>query len=93
MYNLVYASLKAVDPAIQVGGPYVPMDSWSNANTMSDPSAMAGPWGVVDQRALDAVTYWLANASGADFIAVDGSNSTKDADLITSPRSRTRSSR
>ncbi len=85
MYNLVYASLKAVDPAIQVGGPYVPMDSWSNAN-ISDPSAMTGPWGVMDQRALDAVTYWLANADGAEFIAVDGSNSTNDAELITSPQ-------
>jgi hypothetical protein len=85
MYNLVYSALKAVDPTIQVGGPYVPMDSWSDAN-ISDPSAMRGPWGVMDQRALDAVTYWLANADGADFIAVDGSNSTNDADLITSPQ-------
>lgn len=85
LYNLVYRSLKAVDPTIKVGGPYVVMDSWSHADAASHPSSLAGPWGVVDQRCLDAVDYWLAHAAGADFIAVDGSSATKDAGLIAPP--------
>jgi hypothetical protein len=82
-YNTVYRALKAVNPAIKVGGPYLVVNSWSNAATMSHPSALRGPWGVVDQRDLDAIGYWLANAAGADFIAVDGGNSTKDKGVIT----------
>ncbi|HEY2223998.1 hypothetical protein [Actinomycetospora sp.] len=82
LYNQVYRALKAYDPSISVGGPYVPMDSWEDA---PDPSSISGPWGTVDQRALDAVQYWLAHAVGADFLAVDGSNGTKDKGLITSP--------
>ena len=61
------------------------IDSWSDPDTASDPSELAGPWGVVDQRALDAVDYWLAHAAGADFVTVDGSNGTEDEGLITQP--------
>ncbi|OLT10048.1 hypothetical protein BJF78_29425 [Pseudonocardia sp. CNS-139] len=68
-----------------MGGPYVVMDSWSDPDTASDPSRLAGPWGVVDQRALDAVEHWLAHADGADFVTVDGSNGTEDEGLITDP--------
>ena len=53
---------------------------------MSHPSKLAGHWGVVDQRALDAFGYWLVLAAGADFVTVDGSNGTKDEDLITAPK-------
>lgn len=71
LYNRVHAALKAVNPAVRVGGPYV---------TMADPprgtdrftSALRGPWGAVDQRALDAFTYWLRHNRGADFVVVDG---------------------
>ena len=85
LYNTVYRALKAYDPTLSVGGPYVSIDSWSNAASTSDPSSISGPWGTLDQRVLDAVDYWLAHADGADFIAVDGSNATKDEGLITSP--------
>jgi hypothetical protein len=72
LYNAVYDALKALNPAIQVGGPYVSMTS-SAPSVASNPSTVAGPWGVVDQRNLDVITYWLAHNHGADFIAVDGS--------------------
>lgn len=85
LYNVVLRALKDHDPTLLVGGPYVPMDSWADAATMSHPSLVSGEWGVVDQRALDAVEYWLANADGADFLAVDGHSSTKDAGLTVAP--------
>ena len=77
LYNKVYDALKAVDASIQIGGPYVPMDSWTSPPA-ANRSSVAGPWGVVDQRSLDAITYWLAHAHGADFIAVDGGTGTRD---------------
>lgn len=39
--------------------------------------------GVVDQRSLDAVQYWLDNAVGADFVDVDAWTATVDKGLIT----------
>lgn len=78
LYNLVYRELKSVSPEIAVGGPVVTMDSWSDEHLMSKPSALRGPWGVVDQRALDAVAYWLEHKEGADFITLDLSTANKD---------------
>jgi hypothetical protein len=86
LYDTVYRALKEHDPMLEVGGPYVVMDSWSDADTASDPSSVSGPWGVLDQRALDAVDHWLTHAAGADFLAVDGSNGTEDEGLIVEPR-------
>ena len=83
LYNQVYDRLKAVDPTIQVGGPYVVMDTWSKASVMSNPSSLAGPWGVVDQRSLDVLTYWLSHAHGADFVVVDAALKTRDAGMTT----------
>lgn len=83
LYNLVYRALKAVNPAIRVGGPYVPMDSWSHPGPEQARSGLSGPWGVVDQRSMDAVDYWLTHKEGADFIAVDGGSETKDRGLVT----------
>jgi hypothetical protein len=84
LYNKVYLALKAYNPNLKVGGPYVPMTSFSSASTMSNPSTLRGPWGVLDQRALDAVQYWLSHAVGADFIDVDGGTATADKGLIAS---------
>jgi len=81
LYNLVYTQLKSFNPKIQVGGPYVVMDKWANPNTA--PSPVRGPWGILDQRAMDVVTYWLQHKQGADFITVDGGTTTKDKGLIT----------
>ena len=44
LYNTVYRALKAYDPTLRVGGPYVVMNSWSDPHTASDPSELAGPW-------------------------------------------------
>ena len=85
LYNKVYLRLKAVDPTLKVGGPYVVMESWSSSDA-SHPSSFAGPWGVMDQRALDAVNNWLSRADGADFIAIDGSSATNDKGLIVAPQ-------
>lgn len=81
-YNLIYDAVKSVDPAIQVGGPYVPLDTYS-AGWRDYPSGVRGPWGVVDQRSLDAVEYWLRHKRGADFLVVDAATATKDRGLVT----------
>jgi hypothetical protein len=83
LYNQVYRAVKRVRPDARIGGPYVVFDSWSSASTSSHPSTVHGPWGVLDQRPLDVVTYWLKHAVGADFIAVDAVTSTRDRGLIT----------
>jgi hypothetical protein len=56
MYNMVYDSLKAVNPEILVGGPYVVMDSWSHSS-ISHPSNLRGEYGILDQRPLDVINY------------------------------------
>ncbi|HEV8632796.1 MAG TPA: xylan 1,4-beta-xylosidase [Chloroflexota bacterium] len=78
MYNLVYDALKSVSPDLQVGGPYVVVDSWGDRRSMSDPSDVTGPYGTLDQRPLDVISYWLANKHGADFVAVDAGCSNWD---------------
>jgi hypothetical protein len=82
LYNAVYDALKAYNPALKVGGPYIPMDIESSAATMSNPSALRGTWGVVDNRALTALSYWLANAHGTDMVVVDGGTWTKDKGVV-----------
>lgn len=77
MYNMVYDSLKSVNPDLFIGGPYMPMDSWSTSS-FSHPSNLRGVYGVVDQRALDGIKYWLKNKKGGQFITVDGGNDNKD---------------
>lgn len=76
LYNAVRDSVKAVNPANRVGGPYLdfsrPFDDSYRAQSLS------GPWGSVDQRILDAYTYWRMHRSGADFIVVDGHAVTGD---------------
>jgi hypothetical protein len=81
LYNKVYKAVKAVRPDVQVGGPYVVLTSLDPGS--DDASNVRGPWGAVDQRALDVVDYWLANNVGADFIAVDGSTSTTGGTVAT----------
>jgi hypothetical protein len=79
-YNQTYAALKSTAMSMSisasdvwVGGPYVVMESGQKASIMSNPSTITGPWGVLDQRDLDVITYWLANKTGGEFVAVDGS--------------------
>ncbi|MFD0884147.1 xylan 1,4-beta-xylosidase [Streptosporangium algeriense] len=75
LYNKVYTALKKVNGNIKVGGPYIPIVSDKNGRA----SELQGAWGVVDQRDLDAVEYWMRNKKGADFIVVDGASMTRDA--------------
>jgi hypothetical protein len=71
LYNAVYDALKAVDPGNQVGGPYLDFDSRPLGSRDSSPY-LQGPWGAMDQRVLDAFTYWKLQRKGADFVVVDG---------------------
>lgn len=80
LYNQVYDALKAVNSGIKVGGPYLPMYSHVGGRG----SAVRGAWGSVDQIALNAVEYWLANKHGADFISVDGPTASDDKDVYPS---------
>jgi hypothetical protein len=78
LYNLVYERLKAHDPDLMIGGPYVSFNVYRDQDQMSHPSSLSGDWGTVDQRDLDAVDYWLEHSAGADFLTVDGWASTND---------------
>ncbi|QHA03797.1 xylan 1,4-beta-xylosidase [Streptomyces broussonetiae] len=81
LYNLVYAALKKVDKDIMVGGPYLVMDS-VDPRDQHVSGTLKGPWGAMDQRVLDAFSYWNAHKAGADFTVVDGSSYTNDDDLL-----------
>jgi hypothetical protein len=69
LYNDVYRAIKAVNPADQVGGPYVVMASYAHA---VNGAAIRGAWGAVDPRATAAIEYWLRHKVGADFVSIDG---------------------
>lgn len=71
MYNDVYEAIKNVRPEDEVGGPYAVMSAEPQP-VSGVVSTVKGPFGYLDQDMLEAVTYWLANKVGADFIAVDG---------------------
>jgi hypothetical protein len=71
LYNDVYTAIKAVRPDALIGGPYAPLGAASSTRS-AVPSSLDGGYGVVDQRTLDALTYWLAHKAGAQFISVDG---------------------
>ncbi|WP_241777618.1 xylan 1,4-beta-xylosidase [Streptomyces sp. CT34] len=77
LYNLVYRELKRVDKGIQVGGPYLVMDSYLPGDR-TYASDLQGPWGSIDRRTIDALRYWNRHKAGADFVVVDGSSYTKD---------------
>jgi hypothetical protein len=76
LYNDVYSAIKAVRPDAQVGGPYAPAGAATSSAT--ETSAVHGPYGTVDQRVLDAVTYWLAHKVGAQFLSVAGGPAVTD---------------
>jgi len=92
MYNQTYGrlmqvarSLGIVTESIEVGGPYVVMDTWSSSAQQSNPSHITKAYGTYDQRPLDVVQYWLQHKAGAGFITVDGDNGNKDGVNITDP--------
>ena len=79
LYNAVYDAVKSARPDAQFGGPYVVVATFSSRD-QSKPSSVSGPYGVLDQRPLDVIRYWLAHKRGADFITIDGK--TKPADGV-----------
>jgi hypothetical protein len=85
LYNATYDALKAVDPTLQVGGPYVVLDTWHDPEAGGHPSSLVGTCGVVDQRGLDVLDYWLEHKHGADFVSVDASLTTRDRGEVTPP--------
>ncbi|MFF2923932.1 xylan 1,4-beta-xylosidase [Streptomyces celluloflavus] len=89
LYNLVHRELKKANPANQVGGPYLVMDSHVPGDE-NHPSAWKGPWGSVDQRTLDAFRYWNRHKAGADFVVVDGSSYSTDDRYAPDPFAATR---
>ncbi|MFI2619429.1 xylan 1,4-beta-xylosidase [Streptomyces sp. NPDC018584] len=81
LYNLVHKELKKVDKDIMVGGPYLVMDS-VHPRQSANASQVKGAWGRLDQRVLDAFTYWNENKAGADFVVVDGASYTADDEMF-----------
>jgi len=77
LYNRVYDALKEVDPGNQVGGPYIEMKA-PPPGVDTGPSELTGPWGLVDQRILDAFDTWNERKNGADFVVVDGHTTTEE---------------
>jgi Glycosyl hydrolases family 39 len=78
LYNAVYDALKAVDPSLQIGGPYVVLDTWHDQAAGGHASDLNGACGVVDQRGLSVLQYWLAHKRGAQFVSIDASSSPRD---------------
>ncbi len=82
LYNAVYDAVKSVRPDAQIGGPYIDVLSYGLKFGLSNP----GPeysWGILDQRSLDVISYWLSHKHGADFIAVDGTTANADGVWLT----------
>ncbi|OIK25369.1 xylan 1,4-beta-xylosidase [Streptomyces malaysiense] len=73
LYNLVYRALKKTGEDVLVGGPYLAMDSVARTDPHASPR-LRGDWGAMDQRVLDAFSYWNAHKAGADFTVVDGAS-------------------
>ncbi|MFH7335432.1 xylan 1,4-beta-xylosidase [Streptomyces hygroscopicus] len=73
LYNLVYRALKKTGEDVMVGGPYPAMDSVAPDDPHASP-AVRGAWGAMDQRVLDAFSYWNTHKAGADFTVVDGAS-------------------
>jgi len=65
LYNKVYDALKAVNPRIQVGGPYLVIEGTGSK---------AGDWATeapIRARQWAVLTYWLQHKHGADFLVLD----------------------
>jgi hypothetical protein len=81
LYNQVYDAVKAARPDARIGGPYAVISSWSRhaaPNAAGSRSILGGKYGVIDERPLDAIRYWLAHKHGADFITLDAGTDNQD---------------
>jgi hypothetical protein len=84
-YNAVYDALKAFDPGLAVGGPYVVIDTWTDQEAGGRPSRLRGECGTVDRRGLDVLEYWLRYKHGADFVSLDGGAVARDGGPLPTP--------
>ncbi|MDF2440379.1 MAG: hypothetical protein JWN98_1363 [Abditibacteriota bacterium] len=66
LYNQVYDALKAVNPDIKIGGPYLVVEG-SGSQKQAD-EATAKP---ITPRNWKVLEYWLQHKRGADFITLD----------------------
>ncbi|MFC7762176.1 hypothetical protein ACFQY4_32160 [Catellatospora bangladeshensis] len=64
LYNAVYDALKAVDPAIAVGGPYVVLDTWSGGRAGGHASCLAGDWGSSTSAGWTSSTTGCGTSAG-----------------------------
>ena len=53
-------------------------------SSTNHPSSIRGSFGVVDQRALNIITYWLQHKVGAQFISMDGGPATTRSNVFAS---------
>ena len=84
LYNDVYLAVKSARPDALVGGPYVSVGSGPGPAPARFPTP-SGPWGHLQVTSLSAISYWLKNNVGADFVAVDGKAFTANFGLVTDP--------
>ncbi|MDX6642762.1 MAG: hypothetical protein QOD76_724, partial [Solirubrobacteraceae bacterium] len=70
LYNKVYDALKSVNPAIQVGGPYLVVEGTGAAQDLGVPLNWTTVNPISDRNKV-FLEYWLANKHGADFICID----------------------
>lgn len=85
LYNATYDALKAVNPAIRVGGPYIVL-----AGTGSGHAAAHTTWATADPiiaRDRRFLRRWLRLAHGVDFLAIDRSLVSPTHDPNRYPRS------
>jgi Fibronectin type III domain len=84
LYNDVYTAIKAVRPDALIGGPYSSVLTYSGPRGDLTPRPH-GKWGWSDTGSLNAISYFLHNAVGADFLALSGPTYTKDKGMLTDP--------
>jgi hypothetical protein len=84
MYNQVYNRLMQVADElhiprteINVGGPYVALNSFGNPYRSTN-SVLRTPYANYDMNTLNVITYWLQHKVGGQFIALDGANLNDD---------------
>jgi len=96
MYNQVYQRLRQVATnlgiplnQIKIGGPYVPLKTWADPRAggyaTTEPLLMNRPYGIYDQRDVDAIKYWLQNKTGAQFIVWDGGTKNREGLNLVNP--------
>lgn len=84
MFNLIWDAVKAVRPDAFIVGPYNVLNSfsWDQSSDWSNdaaPDDYFGPWGYGDKKVLKVHRYFLRYCHGADALAMDIRNLTKDS--------------